>query len=227
MIEWLWELFQTVWTYLKDNYDPVRDTIDIAIVGMTVENAFRIADDVLRQGVQSIAELVTVPGEINLDFADVKTVMMGSGPAWMAIGHARGENRASEAAKAAMASPLIDVPIEGATRVLLNITGGTDLTLQEVQECADFVSRLVDPEANIIFGMVTDPKMEDEVRVTVIATGLPQGADAAEQSLEQLVEESLGETSVPSSPREQQEPRVELPGFFKRFRFGRRSSNDS
>ena len=205
---------------------PNDRLVAIADPGMTAENAFRIADDVLRQGVQSIAELVTVPGEINLDFADVRTVMSGAGPAWMAIGHARGENRASEAAKAAMASPLIDVPIEGATRVLLNITGGADLTLQEVQESADFISKMVDPEAHIIFGMVTDPKMEDEVRITVIATGLPQGAGEAQQSLEQLVEDSLAEAAPKPTTEEPPEPRVELPGFLRRLGFGRRRDDD-
>ena len=216
---------------LRDQVDtliliPNDRLVAIADAGMTAENAFRIADDVLRQGVQSIAELVTVPGDINLDFADVRTVMMGSGPAWMAIGQARGENRAIEAAKAAMASPLIDVPIEGATRVLLNITGGTDLTIQEVQASADFIGSMVDPEANIIFGMVTDPKMEDEVRITVIATGLPQSGGEAEQSLEQLVEDSLTEGSPTPAAEEPSEPRVELPGFLQRFGFGRRRSDD-
>jgi cell division protein FtsZ len=192
---------------------------------MTAESAFRIADEVLRQGVQSIAELVTVPGEINLDFADVKTVMSGAGPAWMAIGHGRGENRAVEAARAAMASPLLDAPIEGATRVLLNITGASDLTLQEVQSAADFVSKLVDPEANIIFGMVTDPKMDDEVRVTVIATGLVTGESGGlDQSLEDML--GMGQAEQGEQPREDAEPGVELPSFFRKFGFGRRSNDD-
>ena len=125
-----------------------------------------------------------------------------------------------------MASPLLDVPIEGATRVLLNITGGTDLTIQEVQESADFIGKMVDPEANIIFGMVTDPKMEDEVRITVIATGLPQGTGEAEQSLEQLVEDSLAEGTPTPLVEEPPEPRVELPGFLRRFGFGRRGGDD-
>ncbi len=187
---------------------------------MTAENAFRIADDVLRQGVQSIAELVTIPGEINLDFADVRAVMLGAGPAWMAIGHGRGTQRAQEAAKEAMASPLLDAPIEGATRVLLNITGGSDLTLQEVQEAADFISRLVDPNANIIFGMVNDPKMEDEVRVTVIATGLPEGEDVLSKSLEDMLDQSFDDDAAPF---EDSEPTVEVPGFLRRLGFGRRS----
>ena len=181
---------------------------------MTTANAFRIADDVLRQGVQSIAELVTVPGEINLDFADVKTVMAEAGPAWIAIGNGRGEDRAITAARNAVASPLLDAPLEGATRVLLNVTGGPDLTLQEVNQAAEFISRAVDPEANIIFGMVTDPRLEEEVRVTIIATGLPT-EDNFGPTFEDLLEDSL-------SPEEEitneSEPQIELPGFLKRFR---------
>jgi cell division protein FtsZ len=152
---------------------PNDRLISVCDDSVTAENAFKIADDVLRQGVQSIAELVTVPGEINLDFADVKTIMTGAGPAWMSIGSAMGENKAVEAAKAAINSPMLDVSIEGARGVLFNITGGPDLTLREVQEAADVISSTVDPEANIIFGMVTDMKLENEVRVTIIATGLP------------------------------------------------------
>ena len=181
---------------------------------MTTANAFRIADDVLRQGVQSIAELVTVPGEINLDFADVKTVMAEAGPAWIAIGNGRGEDRAITAARNAVASPLLDAPLEGATRVLLNVTGGPDLTLQEVNQAAEFIGRAVDPEANIIFGMVTDPRLEEEGRVTIIATGLPT-EDNFGPTFEDLLEDSL-------SPEEEmennQEPQIELPGFLKRFR---------
>jgi cell division protein FtsZ len=191
--------------------------------GMTAESAFQIADEVLRQGVQSIAELVTIPGEINLDFADVKTVMSGAGPAWMAIGHGRGEGRAVEAARAAMASPLLDAPIEGATRVLLNITGGSDLTLQEVQAAADFVSKLVDPDANIIFGMVTDPKMDDEVRVTVIATGLTSGDEGFDQSLEEML--AMEQQESGDQRDEETLPGVELPSFLRKFGFGRRKNN--
>jgi cell division protein FtsZ len=195
----------------------------ISDMEMTAENAFRLADDVLRQGVQSITDLVTVPGEINLDFADVRTVMKGAGPAWMAIGTARGENRAVEAAKVALASPLLDAPIEGATRVLLNITGGHDMTLSEVHKAANFISRQVDPEANIIFGMVTDDRMEDEVRITVVATGLQAGEEVFEQTLEQMVSQSIDEP-LPAADADEgpSEPVVELPGFLRRFGFGRR-----
>ena len=169
----------------EDGIQQLKDKVDTLIVipndrlasivdeTMTAENAFKLADEVLRQGVQSIAELVTVPGEINVDFADVKAIMSGAGPAWMAIATGRGENRAVEAAQAAINSPMLDVSIEGARGVLFNITGGSDVTLQEVQKAAEIISRSVDSEANIIFGMVTDLKMDDEVRVTIIATGLP------------------------------------------------------
>lgn len=136
-----------------------------------IMEAFRIADDVLRQGVQGISDLIAVPGLINLDFADVKTIMMETGSALMGIGTASGENRAVIAAEAAIKSPLLETSIEGAKGVLLNITGGASLGLFEVNEAAEIIARAADPEANIIFGAVIDEKYDDEVRVTVIATG--------------------------------------------------------
>jgi cell division protein FtsZ len=167
----------------EDGIAQLRDRVDSLIIipndrllqisdtELTTDDAFKMADDVLRQGIQSIAELVTKSGTINLDFADVKTIMSGAGPAWMAIGNARGENRAVEAAKAAINSPLLDVSIDGAKGVLLNVSGGIDLTLNEVQKAADLIESIVDPDANIIFGMSNDPKLEDEVSITIIATG--------------------------------------------------------
>ncbi|SFG28921.1 cell division protein FtsZ [Desulfotomaculum arcticum] len=137
----------------------------------SIVEAFRIADDVLRQGVQGISDLIAVPGLINLDFADVKTIMKDTGSALMGIGSASGDNRSVEAAKAAISSPLLETTIEGARGVLLNITGGTSLGLFEVNEAAEIISQAADHEANIIFGAVIDERMEDEVRVTVIATG--------------------------------------------------------
>jgi cell division protein FtsZ len=133
--------------------------------------AFRIADDVLRQGVQGISDLIAVPGLINLDFADVKTIMKETGSALMGIGVASGDNRAVEAANMAISSPLLETSIEGAKGVLLNITGGSSLGLFEVNEAAEIIAQAADPEADIIFGAVIDERMEDEVRVTVIATG--------------------------------------------------------
>ena len=151
---------------------------------ITAENSFKIADDVLRLGVQSIAELVTVSGAINLDFADVQAVMRNAGPAWMSIGHGRGDGRAKEAAQHAITNPLLDVSIEGATGVLFNITGGSDLKLSELHEAAEVIQRVVDPDANIIFGMVTDLKMEEEVKLTVVATGFPTTEMVAEKEVE-------------------------------------------
>ncbi len=167
----------------------------------TVDSAFRLADDALRLGVQAISEVVTVPGLINLDFADIKSVMKDAGPAWMSMGRAGGQSRAAEAAKAAMASPLLDVSINGATGVLFNITGGPSLTLFECNEAAEVVSQAVDPDANIIFGVVFDPKMDSEVRITVIATGFaktPGGGVRNAEELRRLIRGGTDALDIPS-----------------------------
>jgi cell division protein FtsZ len=137
----------------------------------TVVEAFRVADDVLRQGVQGIADLITVPGLINLDFADVRTIMAEAGSALIGIGVGTGEGRAATAAQAAISSPLLETSMDGARGVLMNITGGTDLGLHEVNEAAAVVQQASDPDANIIFGAVIDERLDGEVRITVIATG--------------------------------------------------------
>ena len=137
----------------------------------SIIEAFKMADDVLRQGVQGISDLIAIPGLVNLDFADVKTIMLNQGMAHMGVGKASGENRAEDAAKEAIQSPLLETSIEGAKGVIINITGGEDLGLHEVNTAAELVQRSVDPEANIIFGTVTDPSMSDEIQITVIATG--------------------------------------------------------
>jgi cell division GTPase FtsZ len=140
--------------------------------GTPLAEAFRIADDVLRQAVQGISDLITVPGEVNVDFADVKTIMTGMGMALMGTGVAKGENRALEAAQRAISSPLLEeTSIQGAKGVLINISGGADLTLHEVAEAAQIISEAVDEEANIISGMVIDLSLEESMKVTVIATG--------------------------------------------------------
>lgn len=139
-----------------------------------IVDAFKVADDVLRQGVQGITDLITVPGLINLDFADIRTIMTSAGSALMGIGVASGEDRATAAAKAAISSPLLEASIEGARGVLLNISGGSDLGLYEVNEAAGIISKAAHPDANIIFGAVIDDELEDEVRITVIATGFEQ-----------------------------------------------------
>jgi cell division protein FtsZ len=154
----------------------------------SVIEAFKVADDVLRQGVQGITDLITVPGLINLDFADVRTIMKDAGSALMGIGVAGGENRAVEAARAAVSSPLLEASVEGARGILLNITGGSDLGLFEINEAAEIISSAADSDCNIIFGAVIDPQLGDEVRVTVIATGfdgpLSNGAPAPRETAE-------------------------------------------
>jgi cell division protein FtsZ len=163
--------------------DQLRERVDTLIViendrllqvvekRTSIVDAFRMADDVLRQGVQGITDLITVPGLVNLDFADVRTIMTDAGSALMGIGSASGENRAAEAARAAVSSPLLEASIEGATGILLNITGGSDIGLFEVNEAAEVVTSAADANANVIFGAVIDESKGDEVTVTVIATG--------------------------------------------------------
>ncbi|HEX4623834.1 MAG TPA: cell division protein FtsZ [Solirubrobacteraceae bacterium] len=161
---------------LRDNVDtliviPNERLLSIVERRTTILDAFKEADDVLRQGVQGITDLITIPGLINLDFADVRTIMQDQGSALMGIGTAGGEARSTEAAKMAISSPLLEESVEGATGVLLNITGGRDLGLFEVNEAAEIISTASAADSNIIFGAVVDEGMGDEVRVTVIATG--------------------------------------------------------
>ena len=161
---------------LREHVDAMiiipNDKILSVIEKMTsMTEAFKVADDVLRQGVQGIADLITIPGLINLDFADVKTIMKDSGSAMMGIGQASGEGRAVEAAKQAISSPLLEETIDGATGVILNITGGESLSLHEVHESADVIYSAVDPNANILFGSVVNESLKDDIQITVIATG--------------------------------------------------------
>jgi len=160
---------------------PNDRLLAMATERLSMEMSFRMADDVLRQGIQAIAELILIPGEINLDFADVKAIMKNAGPAWMAIGRGAGPDRAVMAAETAIASPLLEVSIEGAKGIIFNITGGQDLTLAEVNEASEVISRVADPDANIIFGTVLDPRMENEVKLTVIATGFPNAQAASHE----------------------------------------------
>jgi len=150
---------------------PNDRLLSIAEKKTSMVDAFRMADDILRQGVQGISDLIAVPGLINLDFADVRTIMLETGLAHMGIGKGTGENRAVEAAKQAISSPLLETSIDGAKGVLLNITGGPDLGIFEVNEAAELVFQSADPDANIIFGAVIDENLKDEIRITVIATG--------------------------------------------------------
>lgn len=193
-------------TSLKERVDtlvtiPNDRLLQVVEKKASIMQAFQVADDVLRQGVQGISDLIAIPGLVNLDFADVKTIMFEKGLAHMGIGSANGENRARDAAKLAIQSPLLETTINGSKGVLLNITGGTDLGLFEVNEAAEMVSEAADPDANIIFGAVIDDDMKDEIRITVIATGFEScigvaaapvsGADSEPE------EEVSGEEEVP------------------------------
>ena len=188
-----------------------------------VANAFKMADDVLRHAVQSIAEVITVPGVINLDFSDVKAVMKNAGPAWMSIGHGTGQNRAVDAAKAALASPLLDVSVSGAKGVLFNVCGGSSLTLFEVNEAAEIIGKAVNPEANIIFGVVFDPTMDNDIRITLIATGFTAATGRIvrkDEELRQLLHdmEREHELDVPTFLRQPQGRRraIETPATRQR-----------
>ena len=208
----------------EDGVHRLKDKVDSLIVipndrltaisdeKITMSSAFALADDVLLQSVQSIAELITVSGEINLDFADVKTVMTGAGPSWLGIGTGTGEKRAIIAAKAAVACPLLEVSIEGATGVLFNVTGGNNLTLAEVTMASEAIQEVIDPDANIFFGMVTDPNMEDEVRVTIIATGFPT-MDTMNSSREEDLAELISSGAIPGETRELE---IDLPPFLRK-----------
>jgi cell division protein FtsZ len=149
---------------------PNDRLLDLCDKHTSVDGAFRLADEVLLHGVQAIAEVITVPGLINLDFADVRAIMRDAGPAWMSIGRGTGQNRATDAARQALASPLLDVSMQGAKGVLFNIAGA-DLTLFEVNNAAEVIRQSVDPNANVIFGVVLDPNMGKDVRLTLVATG--------------------------------------------------------
>jgi cell division protein FtsZ len=162
---------------------PNDRLLEVAEQKTSILNAFRMADDILRQGVQGITDLITVPGLINLDFADVRTIMTDAGSALMGIGSASGEHRASEAARAAISSPLLETSIEGAKGILMNISGGSDMGLFEVNEAAEIIASVADPDANIIFGAVIDDALGDEMRVTVIATGFEYSAAGAPRTL--------------------------------------------
>ncbi|HEY8028258.1 MAG TPA: cell division protein FtsZ [Gaiellaceae bacterium] len=202
----------------------LRDRVDTLIViendrllqvvekRTSVVEAFRMADDVLRQGVQGITDLITVPGLVNLDFADVRTIMRDAGSALMGIGIASGENRAAEAARAAVSSPLLETSIEGATGILLNITGGPEIGLFEVNEAAEVVTSAADQNANVIFGAVIDDALGDDIRVTVIATGF--GAQRRRRRREGALEAPIP-TGVPGGGFEIPDEALDVPSFLR------------
>ena len=177
-------------TTLREKVDtliiiPNQRLLDVTDKKVPFTEALKIADDVLRQGVQGISDLIVQPGLINLDFADVKAVMSGQGAALMGIGFGSGDQRAADAARDAVASPLLETSIDGARGILFNITGGTDLTLHEVNEAAEIVRAAADKDANIIFGTVIDEKMSGEIKITVVATGFVTGTESDREIVEQ------------------------------------------
>ena len=184
----------------------------------SINEAFRMADDVLRQGVQGISDLIAVTGTVNLDFADVKTIMLNTGMAHMGVGRASGENRAEDAAKQAVQSPLLETSIEGARGVIINITGGDNLGLHEVNTAAELVQRSVDPEANIIFGTVTDPEMGDEVQITVIATGFEKPEARMASAVDSYINKSWEKktSSIPTSDVNSAQGDLDIPAFLRK-----------
>ena len=188
---------------LKEKVDtliiiPNQRLLDVTDKKVPFTEALKIADDVLRQGVQGISDLIVQPGLINLDFADVKAVMSGQGAALMGIGFGSGDQRAADAARDAVASPLLETSIDGARGILLNITGGTDLTLHEVNEAAEIVRGSADKDANIIFGTVIDEKMSGEVKITVVATGFTGGIESMGEADEDYARPAPVEEQVPA-----------------------------
>jgi cell division protein FtsZ len=184
----------------------------------SLQDAFRVADDVLRQGIQGISELITVPGLINLDFADVRSIMSEGGAALMAVGHGSGETRAADAAREAISSRLLDVTIDGARGILFNVTGGADLSLFEVNEAAEIIRETAHPQANIIFGAVLDDTLDDEVRVTVVATGFDaassvptsEASSAAHRRVPATVSHRSVEEGAETATRRQQSSRSQV-----------------
>jgi cell division protein FtsZ len=215
----------------QEGIEQLREHVDTLIVipnekllaiverRTTILDAFREADNILRQGVQGITDLITIPGLINLDFADVRTIMHDAGSALMGIGSAGGENRASEAAKIAISSPLLEESVEGATGILLNITGGHDLGLFEVNEAAEIVQSAADTNSNIIFGAVIDDTMGEDVRVTVIATGFDHGA-ARPSSARETTRRARRDRDVTMDERQRSsleisDDEIDIPAFLK------------
>lgn len=188
----------------------------------SMAEAFMMADDILRQGVQGISDLITVTGAINLDFADVKTIMQNTGMAHMGIGFASGENKAEDAAKQAIQSPLLETTIEGARGVIINVTGGIDLGLQEVNTAAELIQRSVDPEANIIFGTVVDESMNDEIQITVIATGFEDQNEinSVGKRADNIISKPWGEKKLSSIPSSQDlnnsQNDLDIPSFLRK-----------
>ncbi|OIN89124.1 cell division protein FtsZ [Candidatus Beckwithbacteria bacterium CG_4_10_14_0_2_um_filter_47_25] len=218
---------------LKEKVDtlivvPNQRLMDIIDKNLTLLEAFRMADGVLSQGVQGISDLITSTGLINVDFADVKTVMAGAGSALMGIGSGVGENRAQTAARSAIVSPLLETSIEGAKGMLFNIIGGSDLTMHEVNQAAEIISKAADADAEIIFGAVIDETLVDQIKITVIATGFDEtrqrlrdisGRAATQPAVAELInDQTNGEKKEFSEPREESDTELDIPAFLRQGR---------
>ena len=236
----------------EEGIDRLRDKVDALIVipnqrllevvekNMTLQEAFKLADSVLGQGVQGISDLITMPGLINVDFADVRTIMSNAGSALMGIGQAGGENRAATAARMAIASPLLEVSIEGAKGVLFNIVGGSDLSMNEVNEAAQIIAQAAEPDANIIFGATIKEDLVDMIKISVIATGfdesrgrlreyvgvsmgaVPASSMSASSRFQQVSDDQIQQTSSTADsepePEEEEEDELEIPAFLRQNR---------
>lgn len=196
---------------LKDKADtliviPNQRILDVVDRKLSLLDAFKVADSVLTQGVQGISEIITLPGLINVDFADVRTIMSDAGSSLMGIGTGIGENRAQAAARAAISSPLLEISMDGARGVLFNIVGGQDLTMTEVDEAAKIISNAADPDANIIFGATIDDTMRDQIRITVVATGFDQAKQRLQQFVVQQPEPEVVHPNVVGTTQNNPEP---------------------
>ena len=196
---------------------PNDRLLQLADKTTTLKDAFKMADNVLLQGVRGISDLIAVPGLVSLDFADVKTIMKDTGLAHMGVGSAKGENKAAEAAKQAIHSPLLETTIDGATGVLLNITGGMDLTLFEVDQAAEIAREAADPEANVIFGAAIDESMQDEIKITVIATGFLNNKEKLpELKKSNIASETKKTTTTEPKRQATADEQFSIPSFLKK-----------
>ncbi|MBI2430697.1 MAG: cell division protein FtsZ [Candidatus Levybacteria bacterium] len=213
----------------EDGVENLRDKVDTLIVipnqrildvvdrKLSLLEAFKVADSVLTQGVHGISDLITMPGLINVDFADVRTIMTNAGSALMGIGTGVGENRAQTAARTAIASPLLEISMDGARGVLFNIIGGPDLTMSEVDEAAKIIAAAADPDANIIFGATIDEAMRDQLKITVVATGFDQTKQRLKEFVvpEKKAEEQKSQVLSSEKPEEEEEDVFEIPAFLR------------
>lgn len=214
---------------LKDKVDtliviPNQRILDVVDKKLSLLEAFKVADSVLSQGVQGISDLITMPGLINVDFADVRTIMSSAGSALMGIGTGVGENRAQTAARSAIASPLLEISMDGARGVLFNIIGGPDLTMNEVDEAAKIIAQSADPDANIIFGATIDQTMHDQLKITVIASGFDQQKQKLrefitppkiEEKVEHLSSGTVSNEPLPTAVQEKDEDVWDIPAFLR------------